>query len=516
VEYPISHVISGMMQGAQLGQMLRHQAMQNEIMDRQRIQLAREQEMEDVRNQMLISQHTRPIEAGMVSEDLPTPSLQQTADPGNPSLSMTPTRGSLRRKADPSRTVKVKTRDGQTIMGELYSPEEQMQRQTAMEANRQHDLASAALPDHINRMLAETRAKQSLADEDLQKNGIELSPEISKTLGVPERKKFQPSQIDEMARAAGSYENYKSIIKQRDAKPTLTVRSSHMTADDNGNQTIIQEMSDGSIVEKQLNAKGKTKSVASTSDESAMDLSETAKDQLAKMFADSGNLPPLGMGKTATKLRSEILNRAAEKYGNIDLATNRAAYEANRRSLANLQKQQDSIEAFESTAGKNLDQFLETAKAVVDSGSPLVNSPLRSINEKLLGADKQTAFKTARQVAVTEIAKVLNNPNGSAALSDSARHEVQDLIGPNATLKQIYSAAKILRTDMHNRRIAGQEQINAINKRLGASSGGASPNLPKGNGKAIDKATATQFYEASGRDPAKAKKMAEEAGWKVN
>jgi hypothetical protein len=40
-------------------------------------------------------------------------------------------------------------------------------------------------------------------------------------------------------------------------------------------------------------------------------------------------------------------------------------------------------------------------------------------------------------------------------------------------------------------------------------------NLPAGNGKTIDKATGQQFYEAAGHDPAKARQLAIQNGWKV-
>jgi hypothetical protein len=40
-------------------------------------------------------------------------------------------------------------------------------------------------------------------------------------------------------------------------------------------------------------------------------------------------------------------------------------------------------------------------------------------------------------------------------------------------------------------------------------------NLPAGNGKAIDKATAQKFYDAAGGDPARARKMATDKGWVV-
>lgn len=44
---------------------------------------------------------------------------------------------------------------------------------------------------------------------------------------------------------------------------------------------------------------------------------------------------------------------------------------------------------------------------------------------------------------------------------------------------------------------------------------GQQTQLPNGGGKAIDKATAQQFYEAAGHDPDKARKLAVQNGWKV-
>ena len=211
-----------------------------------------------------------------------------------------------------------------------------------------------------------------------------------------------------------------------------------------------------------------------TEDETSK-LTPEAKLKMAEMFATTGALPPLGMGKAASGMRSEIINLAAQRFPNVDFATQKAAFQANNDSLKAYQKQKDNIEGFEATAGKNLDNFLKTASKVVDSGSPFLNTPLRAIGDRLAGSPDQTAFNVARQVAVTEIAKVLNNPGGNAALSDSARHEVQELIGPNATLKQIYTAAKILRQDMSARKQAMDEQINAIKSRIQTPNGPNSP-----------------------------------------
>jgi len=191
-----------------------------------------------------------------------------------------------------------------------------------------------------------------------------------------------------------------------------------------------------------------------------------AFDQQAEKYWTTGQLPPLGRGISGIALNREIMNRAASLHPEGSLAGNEAAFKANTDSLKKLQTNFDQVSAFENTAGKNLDVFLNTAKKVVDSGSPWINTPLRSVAGQGLGSDDQAAFNAARTTAVTEIAKVLNSANASGVLSDSARHEVSGLIGPNATLKQIYSAANILKQDMANRHQSYQDQIADIQGRI--------------------------------------------------
>lgn len=207
-------------------------------------------------------------------------------------------------------------------------------------------------------------------------------------------------------------------------------------------------------------------------DQEQTKLSPEALDKMAEMFATTGQLPTMGMGRAAALARSQVINRAAELYPNVQFATNRAAFDANRQSLKQAQTRMDQVDAAEQTAGKNLDVFLNTAKQVIDTGSPWINKPLRDVAGQGLGSADMEAFNAARQTAIQEIAKVLNNPQGGAAPSDAARKEVETLIGPNATLKQIYSAANILRTDMKNRHDAYQGQINAITQRIGSATGG--------------------------------------------
>lgn len=205
-------------------------------------------------------------------------------------------------------------------------------------------------------------------------------------------------------------------------------------------------------------------------------MTQEAFDQAAEKYFSTGQMPALGRGISGIALNKALMNRAGELHPGASLAGNEAAFKANQDSLKKLQGNFDQVSAFENTAGKNLDVFLNQAKGVIDTGSPWLNTPLRQLSEKMVGSQNMAAFNAARTTALTEIAKVLNSSNASGVLSDSARKEVSDLIGPNATLNQIYQAAAILKQDMHNRHQSYQDQIADIQKRLsspGAGNGGA-------------------------------------------
>jgi hypothetical protein len=203
-------------------------------------------------------------------------------------------------------------------------------------------------------------------------------------------------------------------------------------------------------------------------------LTPEALEQAANMYSTTGALPQLGAGRAGANLKTAIANKAAQLTPTANLAANKAGYKADTGSLAKMQAQTDAMNAFEHTALANLDQFLEQAKTVVDTGSPLFNAPARKFMEKVAGDPKMTQFNAARQVAVQEISKVLGGSLGGV-VSDSARHEAASLIGPDASLAQIEAAAKILRRDMENRRKSMEQEIGGIRARTGGQAAPAAP-----------------------------------------
>ncbi len=193
--------------------------------------------------------------------------------------------------------------------------------------------------------------------------------------------------------------------------------------------------------------------------------SDPAIDQAAYRYLKSGELPALGMGRDAASARTKILNRAAELDPSADIATNKGGYGADKGSLASLQRTRDSINAFEGTARKNLDQFMNVAQKTVDSGFPFVNNVFRG-GARVLGDPNAANFEAARTVAFTEIAKVLNNPTSSAVLSDSARKEAEKVLNGSYTVKQLVEVSKLLKQDMENRKVETDRALEEIRQRM--------------------------------------------------
>lgn len=207
------------------------------------------------------------------------------------------------------------------------------------------------------------------------------------------------------------------------------------------------------------------RSLSNTMAQNGIKLSPDAVDFWAQFAATTGQLPAMGMGAAGAEARGQILNRAPQ-LTNGDIAGNKATYHADTNSLGALQKQRDAVGAFENTASANLDNFLATTKGIVDSNSPWINAPMRLIDLKGLGSGDLAAYNAARRVAINEIAKVTNNPNLSGVLTESARKEVESLIPEDATLKQVYSVARVLKSDMANRKKYLDEAITEVRGRM--------------------------------------------------
>lgn len=132
---PINPVVSGLLKGYALAQQLRDSAMQQEEFQRRKMMQDRQMQVQDIQTQEMLNSAGRPIEGGTVALD------DRAGDVGGVKAEYEP---DYRRKPDAARSVKYKTRDGQTIERELYTPEEQAKRSldsTIAKARAMNDLS---------------------------------------------------------------------------------------------------------------------------------------------------------------------------------------------------------------------------------------------------------------------------------------------------------------------------------------------------------------------------------------
>ena len=202
------------------------------------------------------------------------------------------------------------------------------------------------------------------------------------------------------------------------------------------------------------------------------------EDDLARegrQLAITGQSAQLGNGSGPVKAKIlHYKNQFARDSGLTpkDMATAAAAYKGDSKSLAAMIASRDQIGSFEQTAQKNLDQFLDLAGKIPDTGVPWLNTPIRDLDEKVVGSANMAAVNAAREVANNEIAKVTSGGGLGGVLSDAARNEVKSYNPASATFAQTKAVAAVLKKDMANRMQSFDTTIGDIQNRI-ANPGGA-------------------------------------------
>jgi len=217
--------------------------------------------------------------------------------------------------------------------------------------------------------------------------------------------------------------------------------------------------------------------------------------------AKGAPLPAFGMGASAD--RTAVLSHAAQylRATGGDINANRSLAKSLTASHANIRKMYDNTTAFENTALKNADVVVRTLQGLADTGSPLLNAPLRSIGKDVFGSKGIVAYETARKVVSPEFARLLQSANASGVLTDTAAKEVKDLLSPGATAGQVLRALSILRQDAAYRKQSYVEQLGTITKSFGDIGLTPTGSKPQRDPQFVPKLEAKMRSVALGNDP---------------
>jgi hypothetical protein len=127
----------------------------------------RQEENAEIEVQAKLQNAGRPVHGGLVEEDQLMPSVPGSFVPEGTTVKVS-------RKADPSRVVKYKMRDGRVLEYELYTPDEQMETARQQEVAKHRALLPYKAQEAAAVALGQGQAKQALADADLGKRGIKV------------------------------------------------------------------------------------------------------------------------------------------------------------------------------------------------------------------------------------------------------------------------------------------------------------------------------------------------------
>ena len=239
----------------------------------------------------------------------------------------------------------------------------------------------------------------------------------------------------------------------------------------------------------------------------------SALDQQAEKYFQTGQLPS-GFNRSPGTTAA-IIQRANELHPGESLAASQGNYKANEGSLKNLQKNFDQVSAFESTAGKNLDLYLQKLNAIPDLGVKFANIPMRMIDDKLIGSDNYQAMRAAQQTAAAETAKVLSSANASGVLSDSQKKEAEDILSGNLSFSAAQKVVATLKQDFANRHQSYQAQIGDIQQRLGGKTSQPGAPQTQAGGKTLSMAVIQQAAKDHGVSVEEATRQAKAAGYNI-
>ena len=211
----------------------------------------------------------------------------------------------------------------------------------------------------------------------------------------------------------------------------------------------------------------------------ATGLSSGAVDLAASQYLATGQMPPLGFSSQA--LRTAILNRAAELQQQTGETTEevpgkRAEFKANQTALTQITKDLTAIAPFQEMLSKNSDILKTLAGNVVKTDNQLANRSINWLQNNMLGKPNVAEYLAQVQIVQTEAARVLNNPRLVGQLTDSARHEMQNIVSGNMSLGQTVAVVDRLQSDANNRVNAMRKQSEQLRKSLGSPTSGATTN----------------------------------------
>lgn len=404
-------------------------------------------------------------------------------------------------KADPSRIVKHKTAEGDTVSWQLPTPEEQrkfqakalmdqFESQAPMRAGIQQEEAAGAGAKETAIQGARNTARQ----QQLEQTGVPIPAALEQVLpgitgaqplgtaapirptpeadtggrsldrlpvgparpspvpGQTGARRVLPSELDNIIQSAGSFANYQSeIAKRNQPKALAPIGAPHITEDRNGKQTAIVMLNDGTIKEQPLAATGKGEKVPELTPYQKWQMARTNKQDAEKNAAAK----PLDPASKEYRVAQDLA------YGRLTFANFRSLYAYNRDSNAKVSIYNQAAElnpnfnpaAFEMgfTLAKNprvqqqlasMDNVQRAVPDLLKLSDEAVRTGVPILNNAIIKGGAALGGKrySNLQTARTAFADELSGALGFGSATDMSREMGLDMTNPNLSPTAFKSA----------------------------------------------------------------------------
>jgi hypothetical protein len=181
-------------------------------------------------------------------------------------------------------------------------------------------------------------------------------------------------------------------------------------------------------------------------------LSPESLDLAANLYAQTGTLPPLGIGKGAANLKSQIMNKAAQ----LSMSGGASAADAAANLVAAKQDVGSKTQAIKAFATGKQGQQVNAFNTAIDHlgtmdklSDALANGDVKAINAlgnevaKQTGAPAPTNFNAAKQIVTAEIIKAVVASGGGVTERQEAERNFSNANSP-AQLKGVIDTYKQL------------------------------------------------------------------------
>lgn len=211
--------------------------------------------------------------------------------------------------------------------------------------------------------------------------------------------------------------------------------------------------------------------------------SELQDPETARIFYDiykvSGKTPPFAWGKAGEADRTAWM-QAVKRFSKDDgqsggeVAGGQADAKAGAAALTQNTKDLAAIRPYKVMLDKNAAVAIDLARKVELTDSTLANRPIQWLRANGGSDPNLREYLAQIQIVQTEAARVLNNPRLVGQLTDSARHEMQDILKGTMPLKDTERVLQRMMKDGENR-VKALEDENASLKRSASGKPGAAP-----------------------------------------